>query len=127
MKIMLLGLGLYAPNICISQTIGNKNPAKIVDTTLKNSIKLPNNISKLTLKIYPNPAKNKIALLVTGFNPGLVLVKIMDEKGNLHSSDQRLLTTNDDEINMFLQLHQGVYYVQITQQNKTIKKRLLVL
>ena len=127
MKFMLLSFGILATNFCISQTSPNKNTSKNSDSASTNTIKLPGNNPKLTLKIFPNPATNKISLQVTGFNPGLVMVKIVDEKGVLHSNDNRLLTTNDNEINMFLQLPKGIYYVSIIQQNKAIKKRLMVL
>ena len=83
--------------------------------------------SKLTIKIYPNPAINKIALQVSGFKPGLVMVKILDDKGILYTNDNRLLTTSEDEIAMFLQLKRGVYFVIISQQNKSVRKKLMVL
>ena len=38
---------------------------------------------KATLKIYPNPAKNRITLEVNGFEAGLAVVKITDAKGKI--------------------------------------------
>lgn len=125
---MLLLMSMFFSIIGFSQSGPNKtekiNADSLTNSTAKSRINLS---SKVSLKIFPNPATNKISLQVSGFKQGLVMVKISDEKGNIHSADSRLLTTNDNEITMFLQLRQGVYFVSVTQQNRSVKKRLLVL
>ena len=57
-----------------------------------------------TLNIYPNPAKNKITVQVTGFDPGIATVKIMDINGKMVRQEGRLLTNGSEEIIMFLML-----------------------
>ena len=82
--------------------------------------------TKLSLKIYPNPAKNKISLQVTGFDAGPAIVKINDVKGKLCRQDNRLLTSSTDEITMFLFLTPGIYFISVSEKAKTIKKKLVV-
>ncbi len=114
---------------CFSQPKENKDStlktsdtryiAKIVPTTP------PLNIS--TLKVYPNPAKNKITLSVTGFEPGMTVVKITDAKGKIWRADDRLLTNGTEEITMFLLLQPGIYFISVSEKNKVLKKKLIIL
>lgn len=83
--------------------------------------------SNTTLKIYPNPAKNKITLNVAGFEPGLALVKITDAKGKILRADNRLLTNGTEDIAMFLLLQPGIYFISVSEKNKVVKKKLIVL
>lgn len=80
-----------------------------------------------TLKVYPNPAKNKVTLNVSGFEPGMVVVKIADTKGKVWRVDNRLLTNGTEEIAMFLLLQPGIYFISISEKNKVVKKKLIVL
>ena len=83
--------------------------------------------TKTSLKVYPNPAKNKITLDITGFDAGLATVKITDTKGKIWREDNRLLTNGTEEIVMFLMLPSGVYFISINEKAKIIKKKLMVL
>ena len=82
---------------------------------------------KTSLKVYPNSAKNKITLDVTGFDAGLVAVKITDSKGKIWREDNRLLTSGTEEIVMFLMLPAGVYFISLNEKAKIVKKKLIVL
>ena len=79
------------------------------------------------LKLYPNPAKNKITLQVKGFETGMITVKIIDEKGKLQRQDSRLLVAGDEEVVMFLALKPGIYYAMVVQNGKLAKKKLVIL
>ena len=102
------------------------------DSTIK--IKAPDNLQernkkddiKTSLKVYPNPAKNKITLDVAGFDAGLVTVKITDTKGKMWREDNRLLTNGTEEIIMFLMLPPGIYFISLNEKAKIIKKKLIV-
>ncbi len=128
LKLRLLLLTIFGANICFCQSLKNNNSVEAADSMYIGTKKIPVIISsKLSLKIYPNPARNKVALEVTGFKPGMVMVKILDDKGILYANDNRLLTASADEITMFLQLKQGIYFITISQQNKSVRKKLMVL
>lgn len=113
---------------CFSQSEENK------DSILKTSLiqfaakGVPAVVSNnTTLKVYPNPAKNKVTLNVSGFEPGMVVVKIADTKGKVWRVDNRLLTNGTEEIAMFLLLQPGIYFISISEKNKVVKKKLIVL
>ena len=82
---------------------------------------------KTSLKIYPNPAKNKITLNAAGFDAGLANVKITDTKGKVWREDTRLLTNGTEEIVMFLMLPPGIYFISLTEKAKYCRKKLMVL
>ena len=113
---------------CFSQSEENKDnilktssiqfAAKVVPAVVSNNT---------TLKVYPNPAKNKVTLNVSGFEPGMVVVKIADTKGKVWRVDNRLLTNGSEEIAMFLLLQPGIYFISISEKNKVVKKKLIVL
>lgn len=119
---------------CCLLTIGAfAQPVLSGDSTQKKIIQ--NNVAKkkaaeglqASLKIYPNPAKNKISLQVAGFEPGIAQVKITDSKGKLWRQDNRLLTNGQEEIAMFLLLTPGIYFISVTEKIKVVKKKLVIL
>lgn len=128
MKTYLLTLSCCFSLVCFSQ------PTIKTDTVVKTAF-LPLIVKgtsaqvgvKPSFKIYPNPAKNKVSLQVTGFVTGIATVKIIDTKGKIVREDKRLLTDGTDEINMFLQLSPGIYFISINEKNKVVKKKLVVL
>src|SRR5665647_1997315 len=69
---------------CFSQS-GLDKDSILKTTDIKYAAKdtCSSDIAKTSLKVYPNPAKNKISLVVTGFEPGLAIVKIIDTKGKV--------------------------------------------
>jgi hypothetical protein len=80
-----------------------------------------------SLHVYPNPAKNKVSIKVKGFEPGMVIVRIIDTKGKVWREDSRLLTNGEEEIQMFLQVKPGIYFISVAEKNKDARKRLIVL
>ena len=63
---------------------------------------------------------------VKGFEPGMAIVKIIDTKGKVWRVDNRLLTNGNEEIPMFLQLNPGIYFISVTEKEKTSKKKLII-
>ncbi len=104
-----------------TDSISTKFPANL---QIKQPVKDDVNV---TLKIYPNPAKNKITLEVNGFEAGLATVKIIDAKGKVWREDSRLLNNGKEEIAMFLMLPAGIYFISVSEKEKIIKKKLVVL
>jgi type IX secretion system substrate protein len=100
--------------------------AKIDDSSITNNIieVLP---VKADVNLYPNPAKNKISLQVTGFESGMISIKIIDFSGNLYKEESRLLVDgNDEEIVLFFYLPSGIYFVLMQQKNLLVRKKLIV-
>jgi hypothetical protein len=123
-KYFLAVIVLSISGYCFAQVGSNESS--------KNNLPSSNNKRELLfsgpdIKLYPNPAKNKITLQVKGFVPGMVTVKIIDSIGKLLRQDSRLLITGAEEVPMFLALQQGFYNIEVDQKGKFVKKKLVIL
>ena len=96
-------------------------------TTIQPTGNLTTPVVKPLFTIYPNPAKNKITLLVKGFEPGMVTVRIIDDKGKPIRDDDRLLINGNEEITMYLMLEAGAYFVLLKQKDKSLKRNLFII
>ena len=112
---------------CFSQSVDKDTAAKAI--TLQKLTKDTGllNINKTSLKIYPNPARNRISIDVKGFEPGMAVVKIIDTKGKIWRVDNRLLIDGNEEIPMFFQLNPGIYFISVIEKAKISKKKLIIL
>lgn len=128
LKTYLMIITCFITMHCFSQSELDKDSI-LKTTNIKYAAKdtRSSDIVKPSLKVYPNPAKNKISLEVTGFEPGLAVVKIIDTKGKVWREDNRLLTNGTEEIGMFLMLQPGIYFISVSEKRKTIKKKLVIL
>jgi len=128
LKIFLVPMFCFISFFCFSQSDTSKDilvkPISIQHLTKDSSL---SDEEKTSLKVYPNPAKNKISLAVTGFEPGIVIVKIIDTKGKVWREDNRLLTDGTEEIPMFLQLKPGIYFISVSEKRKISRKKIIIL
>jgi hypothetical protein len=81
---------------------------------------------KATVKLYPNPAKNKAELQVSGFEPGPVQLQLIDINGKRLRDDQRLLASGNETIVMMFALQPGIYFIAVKQKERLVKKKLIV-
>ena len=109
-----------------------QNPAgNIVSDSLSAAPKRLNSDSlvskdKASVKLFPNPAKNKAELEVTGFEPGITRLQIIDACGKLVRDDQRLLVSGNENIVLMFALQPGIYFILIKQKDKLVKKKMIV-
>jgi Secretion system C-terminal sorting domain len=116
--LLLTFLGIcsgYAQNPSVSDTMTVKKITS--DSLLK---------EKAVVKLYPNPAKNKVELQVTGFEPGLVQVQIFNVSGKAVRNDSRLLFSGNENIVVMFSLSPGIYFVVLKQKDKLVKKKMVV-
>ena len=73
---------------------------------------------KIAVKLYPNPAKNKVELEVKGFEPGLVQVQIYNVSGKAVRNDSRLLFSGNENMVVMFSLTPGIYFVVLKQKDK---------
>jgi hypothetical protein len=101
------------------------NTFKISTTTVQNSVSdsLKENA---TVKLFPNPAKNKTELEIRGFESGNVQLQIINVNGKLVRNDSRILFSGNENIVVMFSLPQGVYFIVLKQKDKLIKKKMLV-
>jgi len=126
-KIIFFLLCCFISGYCISQPLTTNDSIKTTPGLIyKAKENTPNNI-KPELAIFPNPAKNKITLQVSNFEPGMAIVKVLDLKGALVREDNRLLTNGTEDIIMFLMLKAGIYFIQVNEKGKVTRKKLVVL
>ena len=81
---------------------------------------------KIAVKLYPNPAKNKVELEVKGFEPGLVQVQIYNLSGKAVRNDSRLLFSGNENMVVMFSLTPGIYFVVLKQKDKLVKKKMVV-
>lgn len=128
LKSSLLILSSFIVLNCFCQSAENKGSLpKSTDSQYAAKMTQSPGMKISSFKIYPNPAKNKVSLSVTGFEPGIALVKITDTKGKIWRQDNRLLTNGSEEIAMFLLLQPGIYFISVSEKNKVVKKKLMIL
>jgi Secretion system C-terminal sorting domain len=116
--LLLTFLGIcsgYAQNPSVSDTMTVKKITS--DSLLK---------EKAVVKLYPNPAKNKVELQVTGFEPGLVQVQIFNVSGKAVRNDSRLLFSGNENVVVMFSLSPGIYFVVLKQKDKLVKKKMVV-
>lgn len=78
------------------------------------------------MKLYPNPAKNKIELQLQGFETGTVFISTIDIKGKIVNRCERMMIKGEENIIMFLSVDPGIYIVAVEQKNKSVRKKLVV-
>jgi hypothetical protein len=81
---------------------------------------------KATLKLFPNPVKNRAEVEVRGFEPGNVHLLITDINGKTVRDDQRLLTSGNENIVLMFSLQPGIYFIAVKQNNTLLKKKMVV-
>ena len=81
---------------------------------------------KATVRLFPNPAKNKAELEVKGFEPGIIKLQLIDMNGKTIRDDERLLVSGNENIVLMFSLQPGIYFILVKQKNKTIRKKLVV-
>ncbi|WP_462220026.1 T9SS type A sorting domain-containing protein [Ferruginibacter sp.] len=81
---------------------------------------------RVSVKLFPNPAKNKVELEVKGFEAGLIQLQIIDISGKLERNDQRLLVSGNENIVVMFSLKPGIYFITVKQKDKLAKKKMIV-
>ncbi len=81
---------------------------------------------KASIKLFPNPAKNKAELELKGFEPGTVQLQIADINGKLLRDDRRLLVSGNENMVVMFSLQPGIYFIVAKQGNRSARKKLVV-
>ena len=81
---------------------------------------------KASVKLFPNPAKNKAELEVKGFEAGTIRLQVVDVNGKLLRDDQRLLVSGDENMVIMFSLKPGIYFIVLKQKDRSVKKKMVV-
>ncbi|MFT3681978.1 MAG: hypothetical protein QM791_17015 [Ferruginibacter sp.] len=106
-----------------AQAVSNESP---VTSSADAAVTKPKIVASPEMKVFPNPARNKITVDVKGFEPGMISVKIVDTKGKMLRQDNRLLTSGSEEVPMFIALEPCTCYVVVEQKNRLAKRKLVI-
>lgn len=82
---------------------------------------------KPTFRLYPNPAKNKVEIEIKGFDPGFVLVQLIDKNGKPARNDKRLVFSGNEIIVLMFSEKPGLYFVLLKQGEHIIRSKLVIL
>lgn len=109
--------------------VGNNLPDSLQNTKAAAQKKSSDSLfikDKASVKLFPNPAKNKAELEVKGFEAGLIQLQIIDISGKLERNDQRLLVSGNENIVVMFSLKPGIYFITVKQKDKLAKKKMIV-
>jgi len=108
-------------NIDSSDVIQNvhtvKQPGKIDSVVVKETP---------SIRLFPNPAKNKIEIEIKGFEPGYMQVLLLDNMGNIVRNDRRLVFKGNETIILMFSEKPGMYFLLLKQNEINLKSRLII-
>lgn len=81
---------------------------------------------KPSMRLYPNPAKNKVDMEIKGFEPGYVQVQLTDNNGKTLRDYKRLVFNGDETIVLMFSEKPGLYFLLVKQGEKSVKARLVI-
>ncbi|MBL0182211.1 MAG: T9SS type A sorting domain-containing protein [Chitinophagaceae bacterium] len=83
-------------------------------------------ITRPTVRLYPNPAANRIEIQIKGFEPGFVQVLITDHTGKPAREEKRLVLSADETIAIMFSLKAGIYFLAVKQGKKLARSKLVI-
>lgn len=81
---------------------------------------------KPLIRLFPNPAVNKVEIEIKGFDPGFVRVQIINNTGTVLRDDQRLVFTGNEIIILMFSIDPGLYFLTIKQNRKQARAKLVI-
>ncbi len=79
-----------------------------------------------SMRIYPNPAKNKIEIEIRGFEPGYVQVMLTDVQGKTVREEKRIVINGNEMIVFMFSEKPGLYVVLLKQGAIKLKSKLII-
>lgn len=81
---------------------------------------------KPSLRLYPNPAKNRVEIEVKGFEPGYVKVQLVNTSGKLLREEKRLVLGGNENIVFMFSEKPGIYFLFVKQGKIILKNKLAI-
>ena len=81
---------------------------------------------KPSIRLYPNPAKNKVEIDIKGFDRGYVNIQLSDIKGKLIREDKRLVFSGSEIIVLMFFEKPGLYFLWLKQGKKNLRSKLII-
>lgn len=83
-------------------------------------------IEKASVRLYPNPAKNKVEIEIKGFDPGNIQLQLIDKNGKLVRNDKRTVFSGNETIILMFSEKPGLYFLFLKQGDKNLKSKLII-
>ncbi len=129
-KITLIFLSFCGINACFAQKqAAADTPAvrKIEVTNIPPNKQDTAQLSKKpAIRLFPNPAKNKVDVEVKDFLPGYIKLQLIDNKGKLVKEEKRQVFSGDEIIVLMFSEKPGLYFLLVKQGDKIIKSKLII-
>ena len=128
-KIILLFFTFSGICSCFSQELLRDTitvTAKPVTNTLPlktDSIKVK---EKASVRVFPNPAKNKIEIEINGFEPGYLKLQLLNNTGRIIREEKRKMFSEKETIIFMFSETPGLYYLLLKQGVHTLKNKLII-
>ena len=81
---------------------------------------------KSSVRLYPNPALNKVEIEIKGFQPGYVKIQMMSSNGKMIREEKRLVLAGNEKIIFMFSETTGLYYLLLKQGAQTVKSKLII-
>lgn len=83
-------------------------------------------IIKPSVRLYPNPAVNRVEIEIKGFEPGFVQVLITDNSNQPAREEKRLVLGGTEIIVLMFSLKPGIYFLVVKQDKKQARSKLVI-
>jgi hypothetical protein len=129
-KIILLFFTFLGICSCFSQNCSPDTDTKVIQKQVTNTLPLKTDTGKTkekpSVRLYPNPAKNKVEIEINGFEPGYVKLQLLNNNGKLVREEKRLVLTGNETITCMFAETAGLYYLFIKQGSLMQKNKLII-
>lgn len=78
------------------------------------------------VRLFPNPAKNKVEIELKGFYPGYITVQLLDNNGKMRRADKPLVFTGNEIIVFMFSEKPGLYFIWLKPGNKKLRTKLVI-
>ena len=75
--------------------------------------------------VFPNPTSGLIKIN-TSFENGIAKIMLIDVSGRVVAADEKIIMNHQVELN-YSEVEQGLYFIRIEFQGKSISKRVLII
>lgn len=83
-------------------------------------------IIRPSVRLYPNPATNRVEIEVKGFEPGFVQILITDNSNQPVREEKRLVLGGTEMIVLMFSLKPGIYFLVVKQGKKQVRSKLII-
>lgn len=111
------GIPQKADSVAIQHKVANTLPLKTDSIQVK---------AKALVRLYPNPARNKVEIEIKGFAPGYIKLQMLNNTGKIIREEKRLALTGNELIMFMFSESPGLYYLLLKQGAQTVRSKFIV-